>query len=147
MLPQLRDIMLAGAVLAILNAPALAADAQFFSTLDPAPMTMASRANVAGTGSVSADLNDSKLSVQGSFSGLASPAIKAELRSGSMTGVPGDVFADLTVTKAADGTLSGTVTLDRAKLKALRDGGVYVQINSEKAPEGSLRAWLLPRQP
>ena len=147
MLPQLRDTMLAGAMLAALNAPALAADAQFFSTLDPAPMTMATRANVAGTGSVSADLNGSKLSVEGSFSGLASPATKAELRSGSMTGVPGDVFADLTVTKAADGTLSGTVTLDRAKLKALREGGIYVQINSEKAPDGSLRAWLLPRQP
>ena len=142
-----RDYLLAGVMIAALNAPALAADAQFYSTLDPAPMTMATRASVAGTGSVTAELNGNKLSVQGSFSGLASVATKAELRSGSMIGVPGDVFADLAVTKAADGTLSGTVTLDRAKLKALRDNAVYVQIDSEKAPDGALRAWLLPRQP
>lgn len=146
----MRDTLLAGAMAAslIVNlaVPALAADAQFFSTLDPAPMTMATRANVAGTGSVSAELNGNKLSVQGSFSGLASAATKAELRSGSMIGVPGEVFANLTVTPAADGSLSGTVSLDRGKLKALRDGAVYVQINDEKAPDGALRAWLVTRQ-
>jgi len=148
---MLRDTVLAGALAAglVVNLalPALAADAQFFSTLDPAPMTMATRANVAGAGSVSAELNGNKLSVQGSFSGLASAATKAELRSGSMIGVPGDVFANLTITPAADGSLSGTVSLDRAKLKALRDGAVYVQINDEKAPDGALRAWLVARQP
>lgn len=147
----LRDYLLAGVMAMSLTVnlavPALAADAEFFSTLDPAPMTMATRANVAGTGSVSAELNGNKLTVKGSFSGLASAATKAELRSGSMIGVPGEVFADLTVTPAADGSLSGTVTLDRAKLKALRDGAVYVQIDSEKAPDGSLRAWLVARQP
>ena len=144
---MLRYILLAGLFISGLSAPVLAADAQFFSTLDPAPMTMATRDSVAGTGSVSAELTGNKLTVQGSFSGLSASASKAELRGGSMTGVPGDAFAELTVTRAANGALSGTVSLDRAKLKALRDGALYVQINTEKAPDGALRAWLLTRQP
>jgi len=126
---------------------AWAADAQFFSTLDPAPMTMATRGNVAGTGSVSAELNGNKLTVDGSFSGLASPATDAHLHSGLMTGVPGDAFANLAVTQGDSGTISGTLTLDRAHLNALRAGAVYVQIDSVKAPDGTLRGWLLRPQP
>ena len=131
----------------VLLRPAYAADAQFFSTLDPAPMTLATRGDVAGTGSITAELTGNRLTVQGSFSGLASPATKAQLRSGSMTGVPGDAFADLTVSRAESGTLSGALTLNPAQRKALLAGAIYVQIDSVKAPEGTLRAWLLSRQP
>jgi hypothetical protein len=131
----------------VLLHPAYAADAQFFSTLDPAPMTMATRDDVAGTGSITAELTGDRLTVQGSFSGLTSPATKAQLRSGSMTGVPGDAFADLTLSRAKSGTLSGEVRLDRAQRKALLAGAMYVQIDSVKAPDGTLRAWLLNRQP
>lgn len=131
----------------LILSPASAADAQFFSTLDPAPMTLATRGNVAGTGSVTAELTGNKLTVQGSFSGLTSAATKAQLRSGPMTGVPGDAFADLMVSSSESGTLSGTVTLDRAQRKALLAGALYVQIDSVKAPDGTLRAWLLSRQP
>lgn len=110
-------------------------------------MTLATRGNVAGTGSVTAELTGDRLTVQGSFSGLTSAATKAQLRSGLMAGVPGDAFADLTVSPAESGTLSGTVTLDRTQRKALLAGGLYVQIDSVKAPDGTLRAWLLSRQP
>ena len=127
------------------SSPGLAAE--FYSTLDPAPMTLATRGNVAGTGSVTADLTGDRLTVQGSFLGLASAATKAQLHSGLMTGVPGDAFADLTVSPSESGTLSGTVTLDRAQRKALLAGGLYVQIDSVKAPDGTLRAWLLSREP
>jgi hypothetical protein len=127
--------------------PAMAADAQFFSTLDPAPMTLATRVNVAGTGLVTAELKGNILTVKGSFAGMVSAATRGQLRSGLMTGVPGDAFADLTVSPADDGALSGTVTLDRAHVKALLAGAVYVQIDSVKAPDGTLRAWLLNRQP
>jgi hypothetical protein len=127
--------------------PAMAADVQFFSTLDPAPMTLATRANVAGTGSVTAELKGNLLTLNGNFSGLASAANRAQLRSGLMTGVPGDAFADLTVAPAESGAISGSVSLDRAQLKALLAGAIYVQIDSVKAPDGTLRAWLLSRQP
>jgi len=128
------------------SCPAYAADAQFFSTFDPAPMTLATRGNVEGTGSVTAELTGNRLTVQGAFSGLASAATKAQLRSGLMSGVPGDAFADLTVSGAESGTLSGAVTLNRAQRKALLTGAIYVQIDSAKAPDGALRAWLLSRQ-
>jgi hypothetical protein len=131
------------AILLSAASPAWAADAQFFSTLDPAPMTMATRFNVVGSGSITGSLSGNTLKVEGSFSGLASPATGAHLRAGSMTGVPGDVFADLTVSQADNGTLSGSVILDKAKLKALKAGAIYVQIDSVKAPDGTLRAWLL----
>jgi hypothetical protein len=108
-------------------------------------MTMATRANVAGTGSVTGALDGNKLTVEGKFAGLASPATGAHLRAGLMMGVPGDVFADLTVIKAESGTLSGAVTLNAAQLNALTAGAVYVQIDSVKAPDGTLRAWLLTR--
>jgi hypothetical protein len=130
-----------------LPVPAFAADAKFFSTLDPAPMTMATRGDVAGTGSITAALSGNKLTVQGSFSGLASPATGAHLRAGVMTGVPGDAFADLRVSRTDSGTLAGSVTLNPGQLKALRAGAIYVQIDSVKAPDGTLRAWLLTAQP
>lgn len=131
----------------LLPVMAWAGDNKFYSTLDPAPMTMATRANVAGSGSVSAILKGNVLTVEGRFSDLASPATGAHLREGAMTGMPGDVFAALTATQGESGTISGAVTLDRDHLKALRAGSVYVQIDSEKAPDGTLRAWLLSRQP
>jgi len=43
--------------------------------------------------------------------------------------------------------VTGTVTLNRAQQKALLAGGVYVEIDSVKAPDGTLRAWFLSRQP
>jgi hypothetical protein len=129
----------------LLSSPALGQE--FSSSFDPAPMTMATRDSVAGTGTVAADLKGNRLTIQGSFSGLASAATKAQLRSGSMTGVPGDAFADLTVSQADTGTVTGAVTLNRAQQKALLAGGVYVEIDSVKAPDGTLRAWFLSRQP
>jgi hypothetical protein len=137
-------------LIAMVMAPArtaFAADAQFSSTLDPAPMTLATRGLVAGSGSIQAQLAGNVLTVQGRFEGLASPAMRAQLRSGLMTGVPGDSFADLMVTQAEAGELSGHVALTRAQSKALLAGAVYLQIDSIKAPDGTLRAWLLRPKP
>jgi outer membrane protein assembly factor BamB len=82
-------VIAAGLLLLFWPATSQAADAVFYSTPDPAPMTMATRASVAGSGSVTATLNGDVLTVQGSFSDLASPATGAYLRAGVMTGMPG----------------------------------------------------------
>jgi len=132
------------AILIAMSAPAFAAD-QFFSTLDPAPMTMATRFDVAGSGTITGSLSGNMLTVDGRFEGLASPATRAHLRAGVMTGVPGDAFADLTVIQGTSGTLSGKIKLDGKQLKALQAGAIYVQIDSVKAPDGTLRGWLLAR--
>jgi hypothetical protein len=59
-------------------------------------------------------------------------------------GVPGETFADLTVPHSPWGTITGSVKVSRAIVAALRRGGVYIQINSEKAPNGNLWGWLAP---
>jgi hypothetical protein len=58
--------------------------------------------------------------------------------------VRGPLVADLTITPELTGTLSGRVQLNAQQLEALRKGGLYVEIDSDKAPEGDLWGWLMP---
>ena len=103
------------------------------------------RSTVAGSGSVSAELTSSKLSINGTFEGLLSPASVVEVRESTVTGVRGPViFNSLTITKATSGTISGAIDLSPEQVEALRKGRLYLQVNSEKAPEGNLWGWLLP---
>jgi hypothetical protein len=84
------------------------------------------------------------LRLQGSFSGLLAVPSGAHLRMGSLPGVRGPLVADLTISPDTSGTLSGTVRLNTQQLAALRKGGMYVEIDSDKAPEGDLWGWLMP---
>ena len=63
------------------------------------------RPQLAGLGSVSAVLSGSKLSITGSFDGLLSPAIMAQLRAGVAAGVRGPVIQELTISKTVSGYL------------------------------------------
>jgi len=101
------------------------------------------RPELAGLGSASAALAGSKLTITGSFDGLSSPATAAQLRAGVTAGVRGPVVQDLTISKAAAGTISGSVDLTPPQIETLHKGGFYIQILSEKAPEGVLWGWLL----
>jgi hypothetical protein len=102
------------------------------------------RASLAGSGTVSATLNGSKLTINGEFEGLLSPATKAELRSAVAAGVRGPVVDPLSVTTAENGMIAGIVDLTPAQLTNLHKGGLYIQIYSQKAPDGVLWGWLLP---
>ena len=102
------------------------------------------RANVQGDGHVSATLNGSSLTVSGDFTALPSAASSVKLYSGSGIGVPGDAILDLQLSGQNQGTISGTVKLNGRQLAALKQGHVYVQLNSQKAPDGNLWGWLLP---
>jgi len=90
-----------------------------------------------------AQLAGTKLTVSGSFEGLKTAATVARLHMGVMAGVRGPALQDLTISKAMSGTISGTADLTPPQLETLRKGGLYVQIHSEKAPEGVLWGWLL----
>ena len=106
----------------------------------------ADRANVTGKGVATAVLSGRKLTITGSFEGLAAPATAARLHRGVATGARGKAIADLTITKAASGMLSGSVDLSMDQLESLKQGKLYVQIHSEKgvAPDGSnLWGWFL----
>jgi CHRD domain-containing protein len=60
-------------------------------------------------------------------------------------GIPGPVIPniELAATKAEKGTVSGTVELTPDQIADLRNGRLYVQIQSERAPDGNLWGWLL----
>jgi hypothetical protein len=124
---------------------ALVVEAQqsFNVRLRPVPIEASTAAATTGAGEATAELAGSRLTVRGSFTGLQGPATFARLHQGAVMGVRGPAFADVTVTAATSGTLSGEVTLTPAQLEGLRQGQIYLQIHSESAPDGNLWGWLL----
>ena len=116
----------------------------FIARLTTVPIDAAMRATVAGTGTASATLTDRTLAVNGSFEGLRSPATIAQIHQGPAMGVRGAAIFDLTVSKATEGSISGTFKLTPGQVENLLKGRLYIQIHSEKAPDGNLWGWLLP---
>jgi hypothetical protein len=143
--------------LALLAVPALAAGASaqagatnkeiFETRLSPSPLTDGTRINVTGEGEAHASLDGNTLTVSGEFHGLASGATTAELYDGLGIGILGPKAFDLTAAPSMAGILSGSVTLTAKQANALRGGHFYVQVNSQKAPDGNLTGWLLPPHP
>jgi hypothetical protein len=115
----------------------------FKTRLTATPADARTRAALAGSGVASATLSGTKLTVTGSFEDLVSPATSASLHSAVAAGVRGPAIADLTISKAVSGTISGSVDLTPQQMTSLHKGGIYVLINSEKAPDGVLWGWLL----
>jgi hypothetical protein len=134
------------AVLVALSATPVLAD-DYAARLTAVAYDGAMRANVQGDGHVSASLDGRKLTVRGDFNALPSAATGARLYSGPGIGVPGPALLDLQFAGQSEGTFQGSFTLSAAQLAALKRGHVYVQINSQKAPDGNLWGWLLPAHP
>jgi hypothetical protein len=111
--------------------------------LSALPADAKTRPDLAGTGSVTATLSGTKLTVSGTFEGLKTNAVSAKLQNGIMAGVRGPVFADLTITKAMSGTITGSADLNPQEVQNLKKGGIYVQIYTEKPTDGTLWGWLL----
>jgi DNA-binding transcriptional regulator YdaS (Cro superfamily) len=116
---------------------------KFKARLSWMPIDATTAPTIAGAGSATAELSGSRLTVTGTFEGLRSPATMAQLHNSVKTGVSGPVISDLTITKATSGTIGGSAQLTPVQVDDLRKGRLYIQIHSEKAPEGNLRGWLL----
>jgi hypothetical protein len=114
----------------------------FKARLSPVPIDVAMMSTVAGSGSLTALLAGNKLTLTGSFEGLRSPATDAHIHR-APKGIRGPAILDLAVTKAASGTISGSLELTPAQVEDLKSGRFYVEINSERAPDGNLWGWLL----
>jgi hypothetical protein len=136
-------VVIAGGLVCLGNSAAAQSEARFKARLSPVPIDATMRANVKGGGSLTAVLVGTKLTITGSFDGLTGPATVARVHNSLATGVRGSPFHDLTVSKAASGTVTGTFDLTPEQVDSLRKGKVYVQIHSEKAPDGNLWGWLL----
>jgi hypothetical protein len=131
----------------ILLAPTLLVYAQgaqtFKARLSPMPVDATTQAGTTGLSAATAVLTGTKLTISGTFSGLQTPATIAQIHIGPK-GVSGPPALDLTVTKATSGTLHGEFMLTSAQADHLKRGRLYIQVHSEKAPDGNLRGWLLP---
>ena len=114
----------------------------FKARLSPVPVDATNQAATTGLGAATAVLTGTKLSISGTLSGLQGPATIAQIHIGPR-GISGPPALDLTVTKATSGTLQGDLMLTAAQVDHLKRGRLYIQIHSEKAPDGNLRGWLL----
>jgi hypothetical protein len=141
---------LCAAALALAVAFSAPLDAQnadtYTARLGWVPTTIADRPNVLGKGSATATLAGRKLTIAGTFEGLAAPATVARLHQGITKGARGAAITDLTVTQGASGKLSGSVDLTAEQVEALKQGKLYVQLHTGKGvpPDGStLWGWFL----
>jgi hypothetical protein len=133
-----------GLAMAVALAAAMQAQSpQFRARLSPVPLDIAMQATIAGSGSATAALKGTTLSITGTFTGLRTPATAARLHRGPKTAMRGPAIGDLTATAATNGTITGTIELTTAQVADLAAGRLYVMLHSEKAPEGNLWGWLL----
>ena len=131
-------------IAACLAAPVMAAPngETYKARLSVVPIDFAMQATVAGSGSVTATLIGDRLTVSGTAEGLRSPATIAHIHRGP-PGIPGPAILDLTVTKTTAPAIGGTLELTPSMVEDLKNGQLYVQLNSERAPDGNLRGWLM----
>ncbi len=139
----MRAFLFALALIAQTSAPAATA---FRARLSPVPVESSNASKITGTGTITATLDGSKLTISGTFRGMKSPATIAQVHMGQR-GVRGPVEFDLQIDKSADGELSGVITLSKVQIDTLRRGWYYVQIHAQEAPDGNLWGWLLPANP
>jgi CHRD domain len=143
-IPAMKQLvaLLVGAV--ILTAPPVssAQTGETFKTrLSPLPRDATNMNDLTGVGSVTAILTGTKLAINGTFEGLRGAATVARIHR-AQPGVRGDAVFELTVSKATSGTVTGMLSLAPMQVQDLRKGWLYVQIHSERAPDGNLWGWL-----
>jgi hypothetical protein len=74
---------------------------------------------------------------------LKTPATIVRVHRSPKPGMRGAPIADLTATSGTTGTLSGSIELTKEQVDDLAAGRLYVQLHSQKAPDGNLWGWLL----
>jgi hypothetical protein len=117
----------------------------FVARLSVVPLTVDMQATVAGRGAAKAVLTGNRLIVEGTFEGLRSPATAARIHLAPRA-VRGPAVLELTASKGTTGTISGSLELAPRQIEALEKGALYIQLHSEKAPDGNLWGWLLPQE-
>ncbi len=132
------------AALLVLVPAAIRADDSFSFRLSPGPRLVGTRALNSGSGAVSARLSGDILRLDGRYHGLLGLPSAARLLMGEAPGVRGPAIADLVVSPARDGTISGSIRLTEGQRAAFRKGALYVEIDSADAPEGDLWGWAMP---
>jgi hypothetical protein len=103
-------------------------------------------ATIAGGGSVTAVLTGNRLTISGTFTGLKSPATAVKIHR-AIKGVRGPAILDLpSPAGALTGQIAGSVDLTPSQIDDLGRERLYLQLDSDKAPDGNLWGWLLPKE-
>ena len=116
---------------------------QYRARLSVVPIDVAMQSTIAGSGSVTATLKGSSLTINGTFAGLRTAAMVARVHRSPRTAMRGVPIGDLTVSGETSGTISGSIELSKEQIDDLAAGRLYVQLHSQKAPDGNLWGWLL----
>jgi hypothetical protein len=93
--------------LSLIAAAALIASAeaqapQYRARLSPVPLDIAMQATIAGSGIVTASIKGTTLTLNGTFTGLKTPATAARVHRGPKTAMRGPAIGDLTATAATN---------------------------------------------
>ena len=134
--------------LAMAAAPVAGFAQTLTARLSPVPLTVTQQSTVAGLGSARAMVTGGHVAIRGAFDGLRSPATSAQIHR-APKGLRGPVILELPVVRAGDGTqgtIKGEFDLTPAQRDDLTAGRWYIQLNSEKAADGNLWGWLLPKE-
>ena len=125
------------------SSPLVAQEALVFKVrLSTIPVEAATVEGLTGSGSATVSLEGNRLTVTGTFEGLQSPATSATLHV-APRGLRGPAMLDVDVTDGTSGKISGSLTLTEVQADHVRRERVYLQVQSEDAPEGNLRGWLV----
>ena len=117
---------------------------QYRGRLSLMPLDIAMQSVIAGSGVATATLKGTTLAIAGTFSGLKTPATVARLHRSAKPGMRGAAIGELTVTGDTSGTIAGSLELTKEQVSDLAAGRFYVQLHSQKAPDGNLWGWLFP---
>ena len=116
---------------------------QYRARLSVVPIDITMQSTIAGSGSATATLKGGTLTIAGTFSGLKTAATVARLHRSPKTAMRGPAIGDLTATADTSGSISGSLELTKAQIDDLAAGRIYIQLHSQKAPDGNLWGWLL----
>ncbi len=141
-----RFVLLAACLVATFVVTAGAQSRQYRARLSPVALDVAMQATIAGSGAVTATLNGNTLTLTGNYAGLKTASTVARLHRSPRTAMRGPAIGDLKITLGTTGTISGTLELTQDQVDDLANGRLYVQLHSEKAPDGNLWGWLLPQE-
>jgi hypothetical protein len=122
--------------------PTAAQAPQYRARLAPVPLDIPMQATIAGVGTATATLKGSTLTISGTFSGLRTAATVVRLHRSAKAGMRGAPIGDLKATAETRGTITGSLELTKEQIDDLAAARLYIQLHSQKAPDGNLWGWL-----
>ncbi len=115
---------------------------QYRARLSVVPIDVPQQSTVAGVGAATAVLKGSTLTINGTFSGLRTAATVVRVLRSPKPGMRGVPIGDLAATQETSGTITGSLELTKPQIDDLAAGRLYIQLHSQKAPDGNLWGWL-----